>query len=92
MVILRDAISVVAVLCHEYITAEPETHNGGRRWCIREDGYGRWLIGAVVLEWWMRIADAMVVVDEVDPLVPMGQKHEAQRNMPHVADILLKSR
>ena len=69
MVILRDAISVVAVLCHEYITAEPETHNGGRRWCIREDGDGRWLIGAFILEWWMWIADAMVVVDEVDPLV-----------------------
>jgi hypothetical protein len=42
------------------------------------------------LEWWMRIADAMVVVDEVDPLVPMGQKHEAQRNTPRIADILLK--
>jgi hypothetical protein len=26
-------------------------------------------IGAFILEWWMWIADAMVVVDEVDPLV-----------------------
>jgi hypothetical protein len=39
----------------------------------------------------MRIADAMVVVDEVNPLCT-GQKHEAQRNTPRVADILLKSR
>jgi hypothetical protein len=31
MVILSDVISVVAVLCHEYITAEPETHIGGWR-------------------------------------------------------------
>jgi hypothetical protein len=69
MVILRDVISVVAVLCHEYITAEPKTHSGGRQQCIREDGDGRWLIGAFILEWWMQIADAMVVVHEVDPLV-----------------------
>jgi hypothetical protein len=27
------------------------------------------LIGAFILEWWMQIADAMVVVHEVDPLV-----------------------
>jgi hypothetical protein len=39
--ILRDVISVVAVLCSEYVTAEPETHNGGLRRCIREDGDGR---------------------------------------------------
>jgi hypothetical protein len=70
MVILSDVISVVAVLCHEYITAEPETHIGGWRWCIREGGNGRWLIRAFILEWWMRIVDtSMVVVDEVDPLV-----------------------
>jgi hypothetical protein len=43
----------------------------------------------------MWIADAMVVVDEVDPLVhgaKTGKKHEAQRNTPCVADILLISR
>jgi hypothetical protein len=31
MVILCDVISVVNVLCREYITADPETHGGGWR-------------------------------------------------------------
>jgi hypothetical protein len=40
----------------------------------------------------MWITDAMVVVDEVDPLVHGAKSTRHNANTPRIADILLKSR